>query len=82
MLQIVQNLKSGETTLVPIPRPCQRKGHLVIRSGASLISPGTEKMLTDFGKAGLIGKAKSQPEKVKQAIDKVKTDGLAQKAGD
>jgi predicted dehydrogenase len=33
-------------------------------------------MLVSFAKSGLIGKAKQQPDKVKQVIDKIKTDGL------
>ena len=33
-------------------------------------------MLVEFGKANLIGKARQQPEKVKQVLDKVRTDGL------
>ena len=33
-------------------------------------------MLIDFGKGGLIAKARSQPDKVKQVIQKIKTDGL------
>ncbi len=33
-------------------------------------------MLVDFGKAGLLSKARKQPEKVLQVIDKVSTDGL------
>ncbi len=33
-------------------------------------------MLVDFGKAGLVAKARSQPEKVRQVFDKVVTDGL------
>ena len=33
-------------------------------------------MLLDFGKASFIGKARQQPEKVRQAIDKVRTDGV------
>ncbi len=33
-------------------------------------------MLVDFGKAGLIDKARQQPEKVKMVLDKVRTDGL------
>lgn len=33
-------------------------------------------MLVDFGKSGLIAKARSQPEKVRQVLDKVATDGL------
>ena len=33
-------------------------------------------MLVNFGKASYIDKARQQPEKVKQVIDKIKTDGL------
>jgi predicted dehydrogenase/threonine dehydrogenase-like Zn-dependent dehydrogenase len=33
-------------------------------------------MLVEFGQAGLIGKARAQPEKVKQVIEKIRTDGL------
>ena len=48
----------------------------MIDTTVSLISTGTERMLVDFGKSSLIGKARSQPEKVRQVIDKVATDGL------
>ncbi|MCL2622243.1 MAG: bi-domain-containing oxidoreductase [Planctomycetaceae bacterium] len=41
-----------------------------------MISAGTERMLVEFSKGGLIAKAKSQPDKVKQVLDKIKTDGL------
>jgi len=33
-------------------------------------------MLVDFGKSGLVAKARSQPEKVRQVVEKVATDGL------
>lgn len=33
-------------------------------------------MLVEFGKANLIDKARQQPEKVKQVLDKIKSDGL------
>jgi len=33
-------------------------------------------MLVEFGEAGLIGKAKREPEKVRQVLDKIKADGL------
>lgn len=33
-------------------------------------------MLVEFRKAGYLSKAKSQPEKVKQVLDKIRTDGL------
>ena len=34
-------------------------------------------MLIDFGKSGLLGKAISQPDKVKQTLEKIKNDGLS-----
>ena len=76
MKQILQNLSSGETMLVEVPAPGVRPGHLLIRTEASLVSVGTEKMLIDFGKANLIDKVRQQPDKVKQVIQKIKTDGL------
>ncbi len=33
-------------------------------------------MLVDFGRAGWIDKARQQPEKVRQVLDKIRTDGL------
>ncbi|MCW3115836.1 MAG: putative oxidoreductase YrbE [Segetibacter sp.] len=76
MKQIIQNLKSGETILEEVPAPLVRKGHLLIRTHRSLVSLGTEKMLVEFGKSNLISKARQQPDKVKQVLDKIKTDGL------
>src|SRR3982751_3683311 len=76
MKQIIQNLKSGETILEEIPAPLVRKGQLLIRTHRSLVSLGTERMLVEFGKSNLIAKARQQPEKVKQVLDKIKSDGL------
>ena len=33
-------------------------------------------MLVEFGKANLLQKARQQPEKVRQVLDKIKSDGL------
>lgn len=77
MKQVVENLKTGETQLIDVPEPKVGDGHLLIRTEASLISIGTERMLLEFGKAGLIKKARQQPDKVKQVLDKIKTDGLS-----
>ncbi|HDM75255.1 MAG TPA: dehydrogenase, partial [Deltaproteobacteria bacterium] len=76
MKQVLQNLRTGETTVEEVPAPQVIAGSVLIQTRASLISAGTERMLVEFGKAGLIGKARSQPDKVKQVIDKIKTDGL------
>jgi predicted dehydrogenase/threonine dehydrogenase-like Zn-dependent dehydrogenase len=77
MLQVVQDLKSGKTKIVQVPKPISMPLHAIIRTKKSLISSGTEKSLVDFGKSGLIGKALGQPEKVKMVLDKVKADGVA-----
>lgn len=76
MKQIIQSFKTGETILEEVPVPLVRRGCLLIKTTRSLISLGTEKMLVDFGKSNYIQKAKQQPDKVKQVIDKIKTEGL------
>jgi predicted dehydrogenase/threonine dehydrogenase-like Zn-dependent dehydrogenase len=76
MKQILQNISNGETLLAEVPAPGVRAGSCLIHTTRTLVSLGTEKMLVDFGKAGWIDKARQQPDKVKQVIQKVKTDGL------
>jgi predicted dehydrogenase len=76
MKQILQDLSNGNTSLVEAPTPKVRAGHLLIDTAASLISIGTERMLVDFGRAGFVSKARQQPDKVKQALEKVRTDGI------
>lgn len=76
MLQIIQDLKKGNTILEEVPAPMVRKGCVLIRTHRSLVSLGTEKMLVEFGKGNLISKARQQPEKVKQVLDKIRTEGL------
>lgn len=76
MKQIIQDLKSGETILENVPTPKVRSGHVLIKTHRSLVSLGTEKMLVTFGKSNYLQKARQQPEKVKQVIQKIKSDGL------
>ncbi len=76
MKQIIQNLKNGETTLMEVPSPQNMDGHILIKTNKSLVSAGTERMLVNFGKAGWVEKARSQPDKVKMVLEKVKTDGF------
>lgn len=74
--QIIQDLRSGETILADVPAPIVKKGTVLIKSRVSLVSLGTERMLVEFGKGSLLQKARQQPEKVRQVIEKIKTDGL------
>jgi predicted dehydrogenase/threonine dehydrogenase-like Zn-dependent dehydrogenase len=76
MKQILQRLDNGETTLLDVPVPHATGIKVVIRTRASLISAGTERMLVQFGKGSLLDKARSQPERVLDVLAKVRTDGL------
>ena len=76
MKQIIQSLKSGRIHVENTPIPSTKSGNLLIETSHTLISVGTERMLLEFGKANWIKKARSQPEKVKTVLNKIKTDGL------
>jgi predicted dehydrogenase/threonine dehydrogenase-like Zn-dependent dehydrogenase len=76
MKQIFQNISNGKTTLEEVPCPALIEGTLLISSRNSLVSVGTERSLVDFGKANVVDKARQQPDKVKQVLNKIKTDGL------
>jgi threonine dehydrogenase-like Zn-dependent dehydrogenase len=75
--QILQNLKDGSTEIAEVPCPRLAPGHLLLRTTRTLISAGTERVLVDFGKANPLEKARQQPDKVRQVLEKVRTDGLA-----
>jgi predicted dehydrogenase/threonine dehydrogenase-like Zn-dependent dehydrogenase len=76
MKQIIQNIQNGETILENVPVPLVKSGQVLIQTSRSLVSLGTERMLVEFGKANFLQKARQQPDKVKEVIEKVKTDGL------
>ncbi len=76
MKQILQQLDTGKTELIEAPVPATKAGHVLVRTRATLVSAGTERMLVSFGKANLLQKARQQPERVRQVLEKVRTDGL------
>jgi predicted dehydrogenase/threonine dehydrogenase-like Zn-dependent dehydrogenase len=76
MKQILQNLKNGDILIEKVPTPSIRENHILIKTTKTLISTGTEKTLLSFGKSSYLNKARQQPEKVQQVINKIKVDGL------
>lgn len=76
MRQVFQSLADGTTSVEDVPAPQVRPGYVLIRTQASIVSAGTERMLVDFGRANLLEKARQQPDRVKDVVDKVRTDGL------
>lgn len=76
MKQIIQSFKTGHTELEEVPAPIVGRGTLLIQTTYSLVSLGTERMLVEFGKSNLIAKARQQPDKVKQVLDKMRSEGI------
>lgn len=76
MKQLLQNMKTGKTTVEEIPVPAPRSGQALVRVAASLVSAGTERMLVEFSEKSLLGKARSRPDLVKQVLDKMRREGV------
>lgn len=76
MKQLIQNLNSGQTSVVEVPKPSIGKNQVLIQSKYSVISAGTERMLIEFGKSNWLSRATKHPEKVEQVLTKMRTDGL------
>lgn len=76
MKQILQNLRTGATEITEVPCPAVGRGQVLIHSTRTLVSAGTERIMVDFGKASWLEKARQQPEKVRQVLDKIRTDGV------
>ncbi|MBT7268045.1 MAG: theronine dehydrogenase, partial [Rhodospirillaceae bacterium] len=76
MKQVIQSARSGDLRVKDVPAPAAGKGEILVHSGASLISAGTERMVVEFAKKSLAGKAKERPDLVKKVLSKAKTDGI------
>ena len=76
MKQLLQNIKTGKSSVENIPIPTPRKGQALVKVEASLVSAGTERMVVEFAEKSLAGKARSRPDLVKQVIDKARREGL------
>ena len=74
MKQLLYSFADGRLSHVEQPHPIPKNNEILVKSSVSLISSGTERMLVQFGKSSLIDKAKSQPDKVKQVVEKILTD--------
>jgi len=76
MKQVYQCFNKNTLDVYDVPSPTIRTGMVLVKNVASIISVGTEGMVTSFGDKNIVQKARSRPDLVKQVIEKVKTDGL------
>src|SRR5512134_2265623 len=80
MKQLLQNLKNGKSIVEAVPIPTPHDGQALVKTEASLVSAGTERMVVEFAEKSLLGKARSRPDLVKQVLDKARREGLVNSA--
>lgn len=76
MKQLLQRPGSGDVYIADVPAPALPAGSVLVRTAASVLSAGTERMILDFAGKSLVGKAVARPDLVRQVIEKVRRDGL------
>lgn len=76
MLQVIQNVKTGQLELKEVPPPALLAGGILVQTAASVISPGTEKMVMELAKKTLLGKARERPDLVRQVLNKARSQGV------
>jgi predicted dehydrogenase/threonine dehydrogenase-like Zn-dependent dehydrogenase len=76
MKQYLQNMKNGKAMVKEVPVPTPRARFALVRTAASLVSAGTERMVVEFAEKNLVGKARSRPDLVRQVMDKARREGL------
>jgi predicted dehydrogenase/threonine dehydrogenase-like Zn-dependent dehydrogenase len=77
MKQLLQYIKDGKAVVEEVPIPTPKRKTALVRTGASLVSAGTERMVVNFAEKNLLGKAASRPDLVKQVLDKARREGIA-----
>jgi len=75
---LTQNLKTGKTNILEVPSPAISSEKISVLNKYSLVSTGTESSIVNFGKASWINKARQQPDRVKDVINKIKSSGLSE----
>jgi len=76
MKQLLQNMRDGKTIVAETPIPQVKSRTALVRTAASLVSAGTERMVVDFAGKSLVGKAASRPDLVRQVINKARQEGM------
>ena len=76
MKQVVQNIRTGETSVRNVPDPIAAPGCLLVATAHSLLSAGTERYVVELARKSLVGKAQSRPDHVRRVLQKLRQEGL------
>lgn len=73
---MLQHVGSRTFELAEVPEPACRRGGVLVRNHASVVSAGTERTLIDFANRSLLGKARQRPDLARKVIDMAKREGV------
>jgi predicted dehydrogenase/threonine dehydrogenase-like Zn-dependent dehydrogenase len=73
---VVQPVSGGPVTVLDVPRPFLASTEVLVRTIASVISPGTERAVTALAQSSLLAKARARPDLVRQVVRKARSEGL------
>ncbi|HVE62578.1 MAG TPA: bi-domain-containing oxidoreductase [Mycobacteriales bacterium] len=77
MKQVVQPIGGGPVQVLEVPRPSIGATEVLVRTLASVISPGTERAVTSLAQSSLLSKARARPDLVRQVVTKARNDGVS-----
>ena len=77
MKQVVQPLNGGQVEMLEVPCPVPEPTEVLVRTISSVISPGTERAVTELAQSSLLAKARARPDLVRQVVRKARTEGIA-----
>src|SRR5262249_22802049 len=76
MRQVVQSVRSGETSVRELPDPIALRGGVVVANVASVVSAGTERSIVELTRTPLVGKGRKRPQDVLRVLQKLRGEGL------
>jgi predicted dehydrogenase/threonine dehydrogenase-like Zn-dependent dehydrogenase len=75
--QVVQPVGGGSVAVLEVPCPVPAPTEVLVRTMASVISPGTERAVTALAQSSLLAKARARPDLVRQVVRKARAEGIA-----
>ena len=76
MKQVVQPVSGGPVEVLDVPRPVISLTEVLVRTVTSVISPGTERAITELARPSLLAKARARPDLVRHVVRKAQAEGI------
>ena len=76
MKQVVQAVSGGPVQVVEVPAPIIGPTEVLVRTVASVMSPGTERAVVRLAQSSLLAKARGRPDLVRQVVRRARSEGM------